>query len=123
MYSVPPFPCVRASVFAWILFCRAREYFGYNENFLNDAGICNELRELRFSKDFAFIDEFFSSEGGGGPGDENDQNKPEPEYEEVEVEDIDVEGVFIEELPLPEVQTLTLEENKYGKRFRDCRYV
>ena len=80
---------------------RARQYFGYDESFLNDQAICDEIDELRFSKDFTFLDEFFSSEGGASGG--SDPGEYAGDYEEVEVEDIDVEGVFFKELTLPEI--------------------
>ena len=93
---------------------RTRQYLGYHKNFLNDAAICEEVYELRFSKDFAYLDEFFGSGDGGGDGDD-----PGSVYEEVEVEsleeieDIEVEGLEFEQLEVAEITALPI--TKYEK--------
>jgi hypothetical protein len=48
----------------------ARQYFGFDEYFIHDVQICADLGQLRFSKDFDFLNEFFGQgeavpEGGG----------------------------------------------------------
>ena len=50
--------------------CRsAREYFGFEEDFIDDEQICDDVDQLRFSRDFDFINEFY---GGSGGGDDDD---------------------------------------------------
>jgi hypothetical protein len=38
---------------------RAREYFGFDENFINDDQICKDVEQFTNTRDFAFLDEFF----------------------------------------------------------------
>jgi hypothetical protein len=38
----------------------AREYFGYDPDFLNDAHICDDIFQLRYTEDFDFLNEFFN---------------------------------------------------------------
>ncbi|CAB9525265.1 TECPR [Seminavis robusta] len=45
---------------------RARQYFGYDARFLNDQAICDDIHELRLSKDFSFMDEFLGGQADGG---------------------------------------------------------
>ena len=42
----------------------ARGYFGFDKNFINDATICQEVGELRSSRNFDFLNTFF---GVGSP--------------------------------------------------------
>jgi len=44
---------------------RARNYFGFDQTFVYDEGICEDIEQLQYTKDFAFIEEFFDNEGGG----------------------------------------------------------
>jgi len=50
----------------------AREYFGYDENQVNDAEICEGIPQLKTSRDLSFLDDFFAQgtpdpgPGGGG---------------------------------------------------------
>ena len=50
-----------------------RMYFGFDENFINDRQICEDVEQLRFAKDFEFLNEFFNQgsdvAAGGGSGD------------------------------------------------------
>jgi hypothetical protein len=43
----------------------ARQYFGFDENFLDDKKICADIEQLRFTKEFSFLDEFFNQGSGG----------------------------------------------------------
>lgn len=42
---------------------RAREYFGFEESFINDKQICEDVKQLQYTKDFEFLNDFF----GNGP--------------------------------------------------------
>jgi hypothetical protein len=46
---------------------RAREYFGFDESFVNDDQICEDVKQFTNTRDFAFLDEFFDQ---GGKADE-----------------------------------------------------
>ena len=37
-----------------------RGYFGFEENFINDAQICEDIEQLKYSRDFDFLDEFLA---------------------------------------------------------------
>lgn len=37
----------------------AREYFGFDPDFINDIQICDDIEQLRFSRDFTFLEAFF----------------------------------------------------------------
>jgi hypothetical protein len=56
---------------------RAREYFGFNSFFSNDKQICEDIAQLRFTRDFAFLDSFFGQgdSGSDGSGDEYDNDE------------------------------------------------
>ena len=52
---------------------RLRNYFGFDEFFINDDGICGDIEQLKLSSNFDFLEEFFnqgsdSSSGGDGCG-------------------------------------------------------
>lgn len=47
---------------------QTREYFGFLSTFMNDDQICEDVEQLRFSDDFAFLNEFL----GQGSPDEDD---------------------------------------------------
>jgi hypothetical protein len=48
---------------------QAREYFGFDEFFINDVQICEDVYQLRYSRDFGWISEFFGdSDIDAGPG-------------------------------------------------------
>lgn len=38
---------------------RAREYFGFDEYFINDKKICRDVGQFQNARDFDFLDEFF----------------------------------------------------------------
>jgi len=44
-----------------------REYFGFDGSFINDGQICDDIHQLRFTRDFLFMESFFNvgSEPGG----------------------------------------------------------
>jgi len=49
---------------------KAREYFGYDEYFINDDQICADAWQLRYSKDFSWMEDFF-----GGADEDADENE------------------------------------------------
>ena len=53
---------------------KTREYFGFDEYFVNDGQICDDIEQLRYTRDFAFMDEFFSQ--GTGDDSTGDQEPP-----------------------------------------------
>jgi hypothetical protein len=52
----------------------AREYFGFNMNFVNDKQICGDIRQFQNARSFDFLEEFFAQGFDGEPEVEN----PEP---------------------------------------------
>ncbi|CAB9498733.1 expressed unknown protein [Seminavis robusta] len=46
---------------------RARAYFGFDELFVNDAQICDDIKQLKYTVDFTFLDEFLK-QGSPAPG-------------------------------------------------------
>jgi hypothetical protein len=42
---------------------RAREYFGFDANFVNDNQICTDVNQFKNTKDFEFLEEFFKQGG------------------------------------------------------------
>ena len=56
----------------------ARQYFGYDPNFVNDEHICDDVRQLRFSRDFAFLDNFFNQGDDDADGDADPSSKEIP---------------------------------------------
>jgi hypothetical protein len=79
---------------------RTREYFGFHPLMVNDRQVCNDMEQLRFSRDFSFLDEFY------GMGDQNSQ----------EVLDVDLSKLDTPELALIEVKVADLEEIVLGER-------
>jgi hypothetical protein len=53
---------------------KGRNYYGFDEYFINDHQICEDIKQLRDTRDFAFMDEFYaqgsdtSSSSSGLPG-------------------------------------------------------
>ena len=49
---------------------KVRSYFGFDEFFVNDAQIMEDVEQLKFSRDFDFLDEFFKqgSSSNSNPG-------------------------------------------------------
>jgi hypothetical protein len=47
---------------------RAREYFGFEAKFPNDDQICEDVNELRNTRDLEILEGFFSASGGPGNG-------------------------------------------------------
>jgi hypothetical protein len=43
---------------------RAREYFGFDEYFINDEHICRDINQFRNTRDFEFLEEFFKQGSG-----------------------------------------------------------
>lgn len=50
---------------------KTREHFGFEETFVNDVQICQNIEQLRFERDFTFSDDFFS-QGQALPAEEED---------------------------------------------------
>ena len=46
----------------------ARKYFGFNENYIYDSGICMDIDQLKSTPDFRFLDTFFNQGWGDGSG-------------------------------------------------------
>ena len=42
---------------------RARNYFGFDENFINDQAICDDIEQLKHSKSFKFLEDMYGSGG------------------------------------------------------------
>jgi hypothetical protein len=38
---------------------KSREYFGFDELFINDEQICEDIEQLKYIKDFDFLNDFF----------------------------------------------------------------
>jgi hypothetical protein len=53
---------------------RARVYFGFDANFINDKQICQDIKQFQNSRDFVFLEEFFNQ----GTSNEVDPEKTEP---------------------------------------------
>jgi hypothetical protein len=47
---------------------RAREYFGFQDNFINDQQICDDIGQLALTRDFTILNEFFDQDGDGSGG-------------------------------------------------------
>ena len=45
-----------------------RKYFGFDENYIYDSGICMDIDQLKSTPDFRFLDTFFNQGSGGGSG-------------------------------------------------------
>ena len=39
---------------------RVRNYFGFDEMFVHDIAVCEDVEQLKYTKDFTFMDEFFN---------------------------------------------------------------
>ena len=52
---------------------RARAYFGFAENFINDDAVCEDVEQLKHVKDFDFLQELF---GQGVPSAPSPTNAP-----------------------------------------------
>ena len=44
----------------------AREYFGYDKDFLDDERVCDDVWQMRMTEDFDFLDEFYNQGSDGG---------------------------------------------------------
>jgi hypothetical protein len=53
---------------------RAREYFGFDANFINDKQICQDIGQFQNTRDFKFLEEFFKQ----GTSEESDPEETEP---------------------------------------------
>ena len=71
---------------------KLRNYFGFDEFFINEEAICEDVDQLKYSKDFDFLNEFFGqgSDGGSGGGDPTDIPPAPPELEVPQMADFDV---------------------------------
>ena len=47
---------------------RARNYFGFDENFINDQAICDDIDQLKYSKSFKFLEDMYGSNGSSSSG-------------------------------------------------------
>ena len=59
-----------------------REFFGFDAGFINDDQICDDIEQLRFSRDFQFLEDFFgvgSGSSGGSEGPPEDIPPPAAE--------------------------------------------
>ena len=55
---------------------KTKEYFGFKASFVNEKEICNEIKQLKYTRDFDFLAEFFAQGSGGGGGGPNGENLP-----------------------------------------------
>ena len=71
---------------------KLRNYFGFDEFFINEEAICEDVDQLKYSKDFDFLNEFFGqgSAGGSGGGDPTDIPPAPPELEVPQMAEFDV---------------------------------
>lgn len=42
-----------------------REYFGHQDGFINDLQVCDDIQQMKHSRDFAFLDGFYGQGSGG----------------------------------------------------------
>ena len=49
---------------------KTREYFGFEETFVNDLQICEDIEQLKFERDFTFLDDFFNQGAALSDGDD-----------------------------------------------------
>jgi hypothetical protein len=76
----------------------ARKYFGFDENFINDKQICEDIEQLKYSRDFDFLQAFFGQGADEPPGDDPPDLTPAPTPPERR-----------------EVRTLDLKEPNFGE--------
>ena len=57
---------------------RARNYFGFEDFYINDDGICGDIEQLKLSKNFDFLEEFFNQGSGGSDSDGDGCPDPAP---------------------------------------------
>ena len=60
---------------------QVRGYFGFAENFIHDEAICQDIEQLKFSRDFEFLQEFFNQGdkvSGPDPSGEHEKKTLEP---------------------------------------------
>ena len=88
---------------------RTREYFGYDEYYLNDDAICDEIYELRFSKDFDFLNEFFGGKPSGAGRSAGDNSGF---YARLPT----VDGLEFDPITPPFTPTFDLGDIDYGKQ-------
>ena len=75
----------------------ARQYFGVHPLMVNDRQVCDDMEQLRFTRDFSFLDEFY------GMG----ENSPD---------DVDLSKLVTPELALIEIEVADLEDIEFGER-------
>ena len=81
---------------------QVREYLGFDDTFVNDRQICEDLVQLRHSRDFSFIDEFYG------------QGKPDtPEVPELPI--VEIAPIETAELTVPVIPQFTLQEIERSK--------
>lgn len=56
---------------------KVRGYFGFDEFFVNDVQICEDIEQLKFARDFDFLNEFFAKGSGGEEGSDSGGSTPE----------------------------------------------
>jgi hypothetical protein len=47
-----------------------REYFGFDAYYVNDAQICEDIKQLQYSRDFSILDKFFNQGTGTSTGED-----------------------------------------------------
>mmetsp|Transcript_84099 Transcript_84099/g.126082 ORF Transcript_84099/g.126082 Transcript_84099/m.126082 type:complete len:1454 (+) Transcript_84099:272-4633(+) len=97
-----------------------REYFGFDPDFINDVQICDDIEQLRFSRDFTFLEEFLG-EGEGSmtpPGDS--PGLPEPPGVPVDGEPEDVPPL---ELTPPDRSATESTPVQNGQAWRATNFV
>jgi hypothetical protein len=66
-----------------------REYFGVHPLMVNDRQVCDDMEQLRFSRDFSFLDEFYGVGTKTLPVDLSKLETPELALIEIEVMDLE----------------------------------
>ena len=62
---------------------RARNYFGFDATFTYDQAICEDVSQLRYTKNFEFLQEFFNQ--GSEDGELDDEPKTVEKFELVPI--------------------------------------
>ena len=58
---------------------KIRSYFGFDEFFIHDESICENIEQLKYSKDFTFLNEFFGQGSDSGAQAEQMEEVEPPE--------------------------------------------
>lgn len=77
-----------------------RQFFGYDEMFINDAAICAEIRELRHTRNFEHLNSFFGDDSAGAyNGAGSTASDYAAGFTPITVDELDVEPVEPPDIP------------------------